>query len=233
MTTSFCRFPLRKTPSQLNFEDLLTLLPALVIGKKNDSKRCRLYPNCGRREKNTIQKKGEFLLEICERVYVHSASKLKQKKNQLNKKLRQRCQSRKREHYTAYGSFSQHAYAVHRCKWNSDQLFWCSIFINYVFFFLFVLLSPSCFLRMCACVMDYFFFRTLLKCSIEIICFTFCYYRANNAKINFREKEKKVLDQILGQGKYDARIRPSGINGTGKWIYAVPPLQFFINIFFI
>ncbi|XP_031638787.1 glutamate-gated chloride channel isoform X5 [Contarinia nasturtii] len=37
---------------------------------------------------------------------------------------------------------------------------------------------------------------------------------ANNAKINFREKEKKVLDQILGQGKYDARIRPSGINGT-------------------
>lgn len=42
-------------------------------------------------------------------------------------------------------------------------------------------------------------------------------FRANNAKINFREKEKKVLDQILGQGKYDARIRPSGINGTGKW----------------
>lgn len=39
---------------------------------------------------------------------------------------------------------------------------------------------------------------------------------ANNAKINFREKEKKVLDQILGQGKYDARIRPSGLNGTGK-----------------
>ncbi|XP_055378140.1 glutamate-gated chloride channel isoform X11 [Condylostylus longicornis] len=37
---------------------------------------------------------------------------------------------------------------------------------------------------------------------------------ANNAKINFREKEKKVLDQILGAGKYDARIRPSGINGT-------------------
>lgn len=42
-------------------------------------------------------------------------------------------------------------------------------------------------------------------------------YRANNAKINFREKEKKVLDQILGQGKYDARIRPSGINGTGMF----------------
>uniref|UniRef100_A0A182Y594 Uncharacterized protein n=1 Tax=Anopheles stephensi TaxID=30069 RepID=A0A182Y594_ANOST len=38
---------------------------------------------------------------------------------------------------------------------------------------------------------------------------------ANNAKVNFREKEKKILDQILGAGKYDARIRPSGINGTG------------------
>lgn len=40
--------------------------------------------------------------------------------------------------------------------------------------------------------------------------------RANNARVNFREKEKKILDQILGQGKYDARIRPSGINGTGE-----------------
>lgn len=40
--------------------------------------------------------------------------------------------------------------------------------------------------------------------------------RANTAKVNFREKEKKILDQILGQGKYDARIRPSGINGTGE-----------------
>nr|AGS43091.1 glutamate-gated chloride channel b2 [Anopheles gambiae] len=37
---------------------------------------------------------------------------------------------------------------------------------------------------------------------------------ANNAKVNFREKEKKILDQILGAGKYDARIRPSGTNGT-------------------
>ncbi|XP_052130344.1 glutamate-gated chloride channel isoform X1 [Frankliniella occidentalis] len=31
-------------------------------------------------------------------------------------------------------------------------------------------------------------------------------------KVNFREKEKQVLDQILG--RYDARIRPSGENGT-------------------
>ncbi|XP_075984302.1 glycine receptor alpha 1 isoform X11 [Anticarsia gemmatalis] len=36
----------------------------------------------------------------------------------------------------------------------------------------------------------------------------------NNGKINFREKEKQILDQILGPGRYDARIRPSGINGT-------------------
>ncbi|XP_045779488.1 glutamate-gated chloride channel isoform X10 [Maniola jurtina] len=39
-----------------------------------------------------------------------------------------------------------------------------------------------------------------------------------NAKINFREKEKQILDQILGPGRYDARIRPSGINGTGPAI---------------
>jgi len=35
-------------------------------------------------------------------------------------------------------------------------------------------------------------------------------------KVNFREKEKQVLDQILGPGRYDARIRPSGVNGTGE-----------------
>lgn len=34
-------------------------------------------------------------------------------------------------------------------------------------------------------------------------------------KVNYREKEKEVLDKILGQGIYDARIRPSGVNGTG------------------
>ncbi|XP_022914865.1 glutamate-gated chloride channel isoform X2 [Onthophagus taurus] len=36
----------------------------------------------------------------------------------------------------------------------------------------------------------------------------------SSIKINFREKEKEVLDQILGPGRYDARIRPSGVNGT-------------------
>ncbi|NP_001171233.1 glutamate-gated chloride channel isoform X4 [Nasonia vitripennis] len=35
-----------------------------------------------------------------------------------------------------------------------------------------------------------------------------------NSKMNFREKEKQVLDNILGPGSYDARIRPSGENGT-------------------
>lgn len=58
-------------------------------------------------------------------------------------------------------------------------------------------------------------FAFTMKHSIENDSLSF-FTSANNAKINFREKEKKVLDQILGQGKYDARIRPSGINGTGK-----------------
>jgi hypothetical protein len=40
-------------------------------------------------------------------------------------------------------------------------------------------------------------------------------------KVNFREKEKQVLDQILGPGRYDARIRPSGINGTGEWRFCL------------
>jgi len=32
--------------------------------------------------------------------------------------------------------------------------------------------------------------------------------------INYREEEKKILDEILGKGVYDNRIRPSGSNGT-------------------
>ena len=58
--------------------------------------------------------------------------------------------------------------------------------------------------------------KILIKIKILLYVRTYHNFRANNAKINFREKEKKVLDQILGAGKYDARIRPSGINGTGK-----------------
>ena len=30
----------------------------------------------------------------------------------------------------------------------------------------------------------------------------------------FREKEKEILDSIIGEGRYDRRIRPSGVNNT-------------------
>ncbi|XP_039760178.1 glutamate-gated chloride channel isoform X6 [Pararge aegeria] len=55
------------------------------------------------------------------------------------------------------------------------------------------------------------------SCSLLILLALYILQLAGcmNAKINFREKEKQILDQILGPGRYDARIRPSGINGTG------------------
>ena len=34
--------------------------------------------------------------------------------------------------------------------------------------------------------------------------------------INYREEEKKILDQILDSEVYDNRIRPAGTNGTGE-----------------
>ena len=34
---------------------------------------------------------------------------------------------------------------------------------------------------------------------------------------NARQMEKKILDDILGSNTYDARIRPSGTNSTGKF----------------
>ncbi|XP_029052725.1 glycine receptor alpha 1 isoform X5 [Osmia lignaria lignaria] len=37
---------------------------------------------------------------------------------------------------------------------------------------------------------------------------------AQQPTVNYREKEKQVLDTILGPGRYDARIRPSGENAT-------------------
>lgn len=55
-----------------------------------------------------------------------------------------------------------------------------------------------------------------------LINYSFYYRGAQQHKTNYREKEKEVLDQILGPGSYDARIRPSGINGTGK------SLEFFL-----
>ncbi|XP_035207771.1 uncharacterized protein LOC118182527 [Stegodyphus dumicola] len=33
-------------------------------------------------------------------------------------------------------------------------------------------------------------------------------------KSNFRQMEKKILDSIIGPGRYDSRIRPHGINNT-------------------
>lgn len=47
------------------------------------------------------------------------------------------------------------------------------------------------------------------------------FYLCSYSKINFREKEKEILDQILGPGRYDARIRPSGVNGTGEKLFSL------------
>lgn len=39
--------------------------------------------------------------------------------------------------------------------------------------------------------------------------------RRKTKTINFREKEKEILDQIIGSDRYDSRIRPAGlINDT-------------------
>ena len=41
--------------------------------------------------------------------------------------------------------------------------------------------------------------------------------RRKTKTINFREKEKEILDQIIGSDRYDSRIRPAGlINDTSK-----------------
>ena len=45
-------------------------------------------------------------------------------------------------------------------------------------------------------------------------------FRSRIEKVNYRQKEKQILDNILGKaidGKgYDKRIRPSGNNDTGR-----------------
>ncbi|XP_063928160.1 glutamate-gated chloride channel isoform X2 [Zophobas morio] len=66
--------------------------------------------------------------------------------------------------------------------------------------------------------------HTLIALIVHIFHVTVC----TNVKINFREKEKEVLDQILGQGMYDARIRPSGVNGT---VGRDGPTVVYINFF--
>lgn len=44
-----------------------------------------------------------------------------------SEKESKRCPNQKREHYTACGFFFWHVYAVHRCKWNFFELFWCNL----------------------------------------------------------------------------------------------------------
>ena len=45
-------------------------------------------------------------------------------------------------------------------------------------------------------------------------------FRSRIEKVNYRQKEKQILDNILGKGidgkGYDKRIRPSGNNDTGE-----------------
>ena len=36
--------------------------------------------------------------------------------------------------------------------------------------------------------------------------------------IYFRQVETEILDSVMGPAVYDSRIRPSGINGSGKKI---------------
>ena len=40
--------------------------------------------------------------------------------------------------------------------------------------------------------------------------------RFRGKEVNYRQEEKKILDSVLGADVYDKRIRPSGINSTGK-----------------
>jgi len=48
---------------------------------------------------------------------------------------------------------------------------------------------------------------------------------ARSGKVNYREEEKKILDNVMGAEIYDARIRPSGINKTDD------PTTVRVNIF--
>ena len=39
-------------------------------------------------------------------------------------------------------------------------------------------------------------------------------------QVNYRKEEAKILDSVMGASVYDSRIRPSGINGTGAFLYS-------------
>ena len=48
--------------------------------------------------------------------------------------------------------------------------------------------------------------------------------------INFREKEKEILDQIIGSDRYDSRIRPAGmLNDTSKSKNCILSLLFLLQ----
>ena len=38
-------------------------------------------------------------------------------------------------------------------------------------------------------------------------------------QVNYRKEEAKILDSVMGTTVYDSRIRPSGINGTGDFLF--------------
>ncbi|KAJ6225913.1 hypothetical protein RDWZM_004458 [Blomia tropicalis] len=47
-----------------------------------------------------------------------------------------------------------------------------------------------------------------------VIVFLFAPIEVGYCTANLRQVEKRILDDIIGEGKYDSRIRPSGINQT-------------------
>ena len=68
------------------------------------------------------------------------------------------------------------------------------------------------------CKLDCSMFSNIWKFHVECYDISFSLFRSRIEKINYRQKEKQVLDDILGKG-YDKRIRPSGKNDTGKTIH--------------
>ena len=44
-------------------------------------------------------------------------------------------------------------------------------------------------------------------------------YQQRQDNVNFRKKEKDILDEVLGSSKYDSRIRPAGMqNDASEYI---------------
>ena len=62
--------------------------------------------------------------------------------------------------------------------------------------------------------------------AMQASCETYTYFvfRVNSRlrfeEPNFRQKEKEILDRVLGMDRYDSRIRPAGMqNDTSKCIF--------------